>query len=73
MISQPMMDKEDKLLEKTHKSSDVAQLRVDVFKLLNELANETLGRGYVREQRVSVFADDLLGIFLKEGENRNDR
>ena len=67
------MDKEDKLLEKTHKSSDVAQLRVDVFKLLNELANETLSRGYVREQRVSVFADDLLGIFLKEGENRNDR
>ena len=66
MRSQTMMDKEDKLSEKAHRNPDVPQLRVDVFKLLNELANETLNRGYVREQRVSMFTDDLLEIFLKE-------
>ena len=66
MRSQVTMDKEDKLSEKSYRNSDVHQLRVDVFKLLNELANETLSRGYVREQRVSVFTDYLLEIFLKE-------
>ena len=35
-----MMDKEDKLSEKAHRNPDVPQLRVDVFKLLNELESK---------------------------------
>ena len=60
-MSQQFLDKEDKK-SNVYLNTDYAQLRVDIFKILNDLS-------YDYEKKVSLITEDILEIvdkFIKE-------
>ena len=62
-MSQQFLDKEDKK-SNVYLNTDYAQLRVDIFKILNDLS-------YDYEKKVSLITEDILEIvdkFIKEKE-----
>ena len=56
-LNQEFLDKEDKK-GNVYLNTDYAQLRVDIFKMLNDLS-------YDSEKRVSLITEDILDIVDK--------
>ena len=56
-LSQQLLDKEDKK-SNVYLNTDYAQLRVDIFKILNDLS-------YDYEKKVSLITEDVLEIVDK--------
>ena len=65
-LSQQLLDKEDKK-SNVYLNTDYAQLRVDIFKILNDLS-------YDYEKKVSLITEDILEIVDKfiKGEKHDD-
>ena len=65
-LSQQLLDKEDKK-SNVYLNPDYAQLRVDIFKTLNDLS-------YDYEKKVSLITEDVLEIVDKfiKGEKHDD-
>ena len=61
-MSQQFLDKEDKK-SNVYLNTDYAQLRVDIFKILNDLS-------YDYEKKVSLITEDILEIVDKFIKNK---